>query len=111
MKRIIALSVMLFPAASYAAITHDTTLPDSITWGICFTLLMYIMAYRFTAGPAALIGSTALGYWGFQLWEIFLHKPVNMPKEVYDVQLIAIILMTVIAFVSFLKFCTRRNVF
>lgn len=112
MKRIIApLALMLLlPAAAFAAIEYDYTLPDSIGWGICFSLLLLIMGYRFGEGPSQLCGTIVLGYWGFQTWAIFhKEKAPLVPEEVHHIHLIATLVMTIFAFLAFLQLCKRRR--
>lgn len=111
MKKIIPpiLLLILVPAVAFAQVEFDRTLPDSISWGVCFSILLLIMGYRFSEGPAALIGSIILGYWGFQAWEIFHEKHMFTPKAVHQTHVLTILVILVFAFLSFLSLCKRRR--
>lgn len=106
---ILTVAALVAPQQALAAIEYDMTLPDGISWGVCFTLLMYIMAYRFTVGPAALISAIALGYWGYKSWEILQGKPTMLSPDAYNAQIATILLMTLFAFAGFLSFSKRRK--
>lgn len=103
------LFLTLLPAMAFAQVEYDHTLPDSIGWGVCFSILLLIMGYRFSEGPAALIGAIILGYWGFQAWEIFNEKPMFVARQVYQTQVLTTLVILVFAFLSFLSLCKRKR--
>ncbi len=111
MKRTLAILIplLLIPAAAFAEIEYDHTLPDTLGWGICFTLLLLIMGYRFGEGPAMLAGAIVLGYWGFQTYEVLSNEALLVPKEVQHTHRIATLIMTLFAFFAFLTLCKRKR--